>query len=230
MMFLTSSEVKYFLLWRLTMTTNSITNSNLINKLLIGLIILLSIIIMFLTYQNLNGSNPIKIFPTKLIVRQVKEVSELTTAMFETETVIPLSRRGELFKIPLPLESKLLYVAHGRVRVGVDLSKFKMDNVEVNDQNITVTLPPLNVLDSKLDLEHSEVYSYDRGFLGLGPDVVELQAEAQRKALKKIEESAREDWLIKIATERVEKTVDTLLSEILSDKGYSVTVQVSQES
>jgi hypothetical protein len=212
------------------MTANSITNSNLMNKLLIGVIILLSIIIMWLIYKDITRPSSTKDDIGPIIVRQVKEVSELTTAVFETEAVIPVSKKGEVFTIPLPLESKLLYIAHGIARVGVDLSKFKKDDVEVNDHNITVTLPPLKVLDRKLDLKHSKVYSYDRGFLGLGPDVVNLQSDAQRKAEKKIEESAHEDWVIKIATERVEKTVDTLLSEILSDKGYSVTVKVSQVS
>lgn len=52
------------------------------------------------------------------------------------------------------------------------------------DAVVPVTLPTLKVLDSKLDLEHSKVYSYDQGFLGWGPDVVNLQAQAQREAIK----------------------------------------------
>ena len=113
-----------------------------------------------------------------LIVSQVRDVSELTTAMFEMDAVVPVSdKRLIIADIPIA-ESKLLYVAHGNVRVGVELSKFQADDVQIEGDKISVTLPALKVLDSKLDLEHSSVYSYNRGLLGWGPDVVNLQGQA----------------------------------------------------
>jgi hypothetical protein len=65
--------------------------------------------------------------------------------MFEMDAVVPVSEKGFL------AESKVLYIAHGNVRVGVDLSEFQADDVQVEADKITVTLPPLKVLDSKLD-------------------------------------------------------------------------------
>jgi hypothetical protein len=127
-------------------------------------------------------------------------------------------------------ESKLLYIAHGNVRVGVDLSEFQADDIQISENKITATLPPLKVLSSKLDLDHSKVYSYDRGFLGWGPDVVNLQTQAQREAIRKVEESACQDWLIKIARDRVQKTVEHLLSQVLNSRGYDVTVQAQPPS
>ena len=136
--------------------------------------------------------------------------------MFEMEAVVPVSEKGKGGII----ESKLLYIAHGNVRVGVDLSEFQADDVQVEGDKISVTLPALKVLDSKLDLEHSSVYSYDRGFLGWGPDVMNLQGQAQREAIKKVEEAACQNWLLKTASDRVEKTVEHLLSQVLKDRGY----------
>jgi hypothetical protein len=136
------------------------------------------------------------------------------------DAVVPVSEKG------LPwVESKLLYIAHGNVRVGVNLNEFNSEDIEVEGDKITITLPPLKILDSKLDLEHSSVYSYDRGFLGWGPDVVNLQSQAQREALHKVEKAACQSWLIKQASERVEKTVDHLLNRVLKDKGYKVVVK-----
>jgi hypothetical protein len=71
-----------------------------------------------------------------------------------------------------------------------------------------------------LTIDHSRVYSYDRGFLGWGPDVVNLQAQAQREAIRKVEEAACQKWLIKTASDRVQKTVEHLLSQVLKDRGY----------
>ncbi|MGB3238101.1 MAG: DUF4230 domain-containing protein [Geitlerinemataceae cyanobacterium] len=202
------------------MITNSIANSKLLTKVLSGLIVLLLVIILILGYR-VARSNPASgelQNPSSLIVRQVREVSELTTATFEMETVVPVSEKGRI------LESKLLYIAHGNVRVGVDLGEFTADSVQVENETITVNLPPLKILDSKLDLEHSSVYSYDRGLLGWGPDIVDLQTQAQRQALQKVEEAACQDWLIKAASDRVQKTVEHLLSEVLEPRGYQVIV------
>lgn len=202
------------------MTASSISNSNSINKILVGGIVLLSILVLWLAYQVSHlGDTGTKVFdPGSVIVHQVREVSELTTAMFEMDAVVPVSEKGFL------AESKLLYIAHGNVRVGVNLSEFKADDVQVEEDKITVTLPPLKVLDSKLDLDHSSVYSYDRGSLGWGPDVVNLQAQAQREAIRKVEEAACQNWLIKTASERVQQTVEHLLSQVLNSS-YKITVK-----
>lgn len=207
------------------MTASSISKSNSISKILIGGIVFLLILLLWLAYEVFTQKGVDKpVDPGSIIVRQVREVSELTTAMFEMDTVVPVSEKGFL------AESKLLYIAHGNVRVGVDLSEFQADDIQISENKITATLPPLKVLSSKLDLDHSKVYSYDRGFLGWGPDVVNLQTQAQREAIRKVEESACQDWLIKIARDRVQKTVEHLLSQVLNSRGYDVTVQAQPPS
>ncbi len=201
------------------MTASSIRNVTLVS-IVTGIFVLLLIIVVWFTYQFSHGISKPIVDPGSLIVRQVREVSELTTAMLEMDAVVPVSdKRHIIAHIPLA-ESKLLYIAHGNVRVGVDLSEFQADDVQVEGDTISVTLPALKVLGSKLDLDHSSVYSYDRGFLGWGPDVVDLQGQAQREAVKKVEAAACQPWLIKTASDRVEKTVEHLLSQVLKDRGY----------
>ncbi len=196
------------------MMASSIRESNAVSKILAVVITIFSLILLFVSYQISHVSTPPKPDPGSLIVSQVRDLSELTTATFEMDAVVPVSDKGFI------AESKLLYIAHGNVRVGIDLSEFRADDVQVEGEKITVTLPPLKILGSNLDLEHSSVYSYSRGFLGRGPDVVELQMQAQREALKKVEEAAGQPWLMKTAVERVQKTVEHLLSQVLKDRGY----------
>lgn len=143
------------------MPASSISTPNSINKMLVGSVVVLSILILWLAYQVSHLGVESKLGdPGSLIVRQVNEVSELTTAMFEMDAVVPVSEKGFLAK------SNLLYIAHGNVGVGVNLSEFQADDVQVEGNKITVTLPPLKVLNSNLDLNHSSVYSYSQGFLG----------------------------------------------------------------
>lgn len=207
------------------MTANSISNPNPISKMLVAGIVLLSILVLWLTYQVFHTGKVNAVSdPGSLIVRQVNEVSELTTATFEMDAVVPVSEKGFLAK------SELLYIAHGNVGVGVNLSEFQANDVQVEGNKITVTLPPLKVLNSNLDLNHSSVYSYSQGFLGWGPAVVNLQAQAQREAIKKVEEAACQSWLIKIASDRVQKTVEHLLSQVLNSRGYEITVNTQPPS
>jgi hypothetical protein len=68
-------------------------------------------------------------------------------------------------------------------------------------------------LDSKIDVNKSSVYDYNRGFLGLGPDVApQLQTIAQRETLKKIQKAACDQGILKQANDRAELVVEKLLS------------------
>jgi hypothetical protein len=57
------------------------------------------------------------------------------------------------------------------------------------------------------------VYDYDRGFLGLGPDVApQLQTLAQRETLKKIQTAACRENLLGQANDRAQLIVEKLLN------------------
>jgi hypothetical protein len=107
----------------------------------------------------------------------------------------------------------LLYIAYGEVRAGVDLKDLKADNVQIVNDTIQLQLPPPRILDSKIDVNRSSVYDYNRGFLGLGPDVApQLQTIAQRETLKKIVSAACSQGVLKQANERAELVVEKLLN------------------
>jgi hypothetical protein len=148
-----------------------------------------------------------------VVVQQLRGASELTTAIFAMEAVVPTQSDRTLAGYVIG-STNLLYIAYGEVRAGVDLAELTTENVQVTgDNTIQVTLPPPKILDSKIDLSKSNVFDYSRGFLGLGPDVApELQEKAQQEALIKIEEAACQENLLAEANRRAEITVGQLLS------------------
>lgn len=205
------------------MITSPIKDSSLTTKLLAGSVLLLVVAILWLFFRLGHGVSTPSSDTSSLIVRQVKDVSELTTAIFEMDAVVPVSDKGFLG------ESKLLYIAHGNVRVGIDLSEFQSNDVQIEGEKVVVTLPELKILGSNLDLDHSSVYSYDGNiFTRQGKKAVKLQSQAQREALKKIEEAACRNWLMQTAGDRVQKTVEHMLSQILTDRGYKKIVVKAQ--
>ncbi|PSN18164.1 DUF4230 domain-containing protein [filamentous cyanobacterium CCP5] len=161
-----------------------------------------------------------------VIVQQLRGASELTTAIFAMEAVVP-TRSDRTIAGYVVGSTNLLYIAYGEVRAGVDLSQVSASNIRLleDDSSVAITLPPPQILDSKLDLNRSDVYDYDRGFLGLGPDTApELQRLAQQEALVKIEQAACQEGLLQEAQQRAETTV----SQLLATAGFE-TVQVTTQ-
>ncbi|MFM7471932.1 MAG: DUF4230 domain-containing protein [Nodosilinea sp.] len=148
-----------------------------------------------------------------LIVQQLRGASDLTTAIFAMEAVVPGHSDRTLAGYVIG-STKLLYIAYGEVRAGVDLSQITATNVQLGEEGaIHLTLPPPQILDRKLDLNRSRVYDYDRGFLGLGPDQApELQQQAQRQALATIVAAACNQGLLLEANRRAQGTVEQLLA------------------
>jgi hypothetical protein len=160
-----------------------------------------------------------------VVVQQLRGASDLTTAIFAMEAVVP-SRSDRTVAGYVIGSTNLLYIAYGEVRAGVDLSQITAQDIQVGDQtSLRLTLPPPQILDSKLDLTRSTVYDYDRGFLGLGPDnAPSLQDQAQRQALAKIEAAACSQGLLLEANRRAQLTVE----QLLATAGFPLVTVVTQ--
>lgn len=165
-----------------------------------------------------------KVDVRSMVVQQIRNASELTTAVYTMETVVPASRDRTVGGYVVGTTT-LLYIAYGEVRAGVDLSALQESDVQLNGSTVTLRLPPPKILDSKIDVNRSRVYDYDRGFMGLGPDVApELQELAQRKTLEKIVESACTGGILQQANGRAKLAI----SQLLSTAGYSQLVVEEQ--
>ncbi|MER3436064.1 MAG: DUF4230 domain-containing protein [Leptolyngbya sp. ERB_1_1] len=146
-----------------------------------------------------------------VVVQQVRQASELTTAVFTMEAVVPTQQDAAIAGMVIGT-TKLLYIARGEVRAGVDLSALTPENVQVIGDTVRLQLPAPKVLDKKIDVTRSTVYDYNRGPLGLGPDVApNLQKLAQEEALRKIQLAACADGILEKANDRAKLTVSQLI-------------------
>jgi hypothetical protein len=153
-----------------------------------------------------------KVDVQSIVIQQMRNASELTTAAFTMQAVVPTSQDNSIGGFVIGT-TKLLYIAYGEVKAGVDLSQLTNENVQVSGETVQLQLPPAQILDSKIDVNRSKVYDYNRGLLGLGPDVApELQNLAQQEALKKVVEAACEDGLLNKASDRAKLVVTQLLN------------------
>lgn len=146
-----------------------------------------------------------------IVVDRVQQVSELTTAVFAMEAVVPTSRDRTLGGYVVGT-TKLIYIAYGEVRAGVDLSQLQPSDVQVNGDVVTLRLPAPEILDSKIDVNRSRIYDYDRGFMSLGPDVApQLQSLAQQETLQRITQTACTQGILNTANQQADLAVTQLL-------------------
>ena len=166
----------------------------------------------------------LQIEESALLLKQIQNLQELTTTTYQMETIVPTSADrtwGEDWTIAT---TKLLYIAKGEVKAGIDLSQLTKDDVEVSNNKITIALPAAEILDSKIDVTNSRVYHYDRGFLNLGPDVApQLQSLAQQKTLNKIVMSACDEGILATANEGAQTAIAHFLT-MTSDREVEVTI------
>lgn len=159
------------------------------------------------------------------IVQRIKGIQELSTTIQTTETIVPASAERKLGNISLAT-TRLLYIARGEIRAGVDLSELTDDDIRINRHQIEIDLPTAKILDSKIDVNRSRVYDYDRGFLNLGPDVApQLQTLAQRKTLLEIVNTACNEGILDSANIKAKETI----RQLLSINGYNqVKINIAQ--
>jgi hypothetical protein len=167
-----------------------------------------------------NVFNPQPIEPqianSTLIVERIQNLQELATTVQTMEKIVPTSAERKLGDISIAT-TKLLYIARGEVKAGVDLGELTANDIKVNHHHLEINLPPAKILDSKIDVNYSQVYDYDRGFLNLGPDVApQLQTLAQKKTLTEIVNTACSQGILTTANLRAKETI----TQLLTNTGY----------
>lgn len=161
-----------------------------------------------------------------VVVQQIRGVSELTTAVFTMEAVVPTSSTRTIASYEVG-RTTLIYIAKGEVRAGVDLSAIAPEDIQASGEVLRVTLPPPTIIDKKIDVNDSQVFDYDRGFLGLGPDrAPELQDKAQEVALQRLLLAACQEGVLQQASDRAELVV----GQLLQNAGFEQVIVESQPS
>src|SRR6266487_2678215 len=113
-----------------------------------------------LLWVRLPGmSVPPKIQNTATILKQVQTLSELVTVKYVLEKVVILE------DIKWYGENRVLLVAHGIVKAGVDLKEIKPEDVRVEDKKIVLKLPRARITDVYLDDQKTRVVDRSTGLL-----------------------------------------------------------------
>jgi hypothetical protein len=146
------------------------------------------------TGRWLKGGSSLHEENTATVVEQIQTLSDLVTVKYVVEKVEILDDAKWYG------ENRVLLLAHGIVKAGIDLKRLKPGDVTVSGKKIIIRLPPPQVTDAYLDDSQTKVIDYTTGLLReFNKD---LEQTARANAVDDIQRAARNNGILNDADER----------------------------
>jgi hypothetical protein len=153
---------------------------------------------------------------TIAVVREVQALSDLVTVKYVVEKVIILeSPPGSTLGQFVQGNNRLLLLAHGTVKAGIDLKRLGPGDVQYSNDRIRIHLPLPQITDAYLDEHETKVIDWQRGFLREYDK--DLERSARQNAVDDIRRAARADGILAEAGNRARLE----LALFLNKAGYS---------
>jgi Protein of unknown function (DUF4230) len=144
---------------------------------------------------------------TATVVEQVQQLSDLVTVKYVLEKVVILN------DVKWYGENRVLLLAHGVVKAGIDLKRIKSEDVAISGKKITLHLPPSQITDAYLDEGRTRVIDYSTGLFRSPDPTLALATTARQNAVDDIRRAARLDGILKDADERARLELALFLHE-----------------
>lgn len=142
---------------------------------------------------------------TATVIRQIQTLSELVTVKYVIEKVVILE------DVKWYGENRLLLLAHGVVKAGIDLGEIKPEDVSVQEKKITLKLPMEKITDAYLDDKKTGVIERSTGMVRQFDK--DLEQTARRQAVEDIRRAARQNGITNDARERAEAQLRVFLQQ-----------------
>jgi hypothetical protein len=159
-----------------------------------------------LFWRAATPSDGPRFYDTPTVLRQVQSLAQLVTVKYVLEKVVVVE------DVKWFGENRVLLVAHGVVKAGVDLQRMKPEDVRVSARVVSVRLPPAEITDAYLDDKQTRVIERTTGLLRVFDK--DLEQKARQHAAEEIRRAAREAGILQEATERARAQVERLLHDL----------------
>ncbi len=180
-------------------------------RALLALAILCLGVYLGLTVARWRGGG-LRVENTATIIQQVQTLSDLVTVKYVMQKVEfvdspPGSTLGQFVQG----DSKVMLLAQGIVKAGIDLKKIAPGDVAVSGKALTLTLPKPEITDAYLDDSQTKVIERTTGFLrSLDKD---LEQTTRQFAVDDIRRAAQESGILNDASERARTEMRTFFQQ-----------------
>jgi hypothetical protein len=187
----------------------------LVNTALLVAIFCGMAIFAFIVLPRIPGIGPSTgLAPTATVLREVQGLSQLVTVKYVMDKVVIYDDPGNAqkwYEFTFG-ESRVLIVAHGIVKAGVDLSQVRPGDISVSGKSITLKLPPPRVTDRYLDDRQTQIVEHKTGILRTYDK--DLEQHARVEAVTQIESAARSEGILKDAQQRAKDQLTELFHQL----------------
>ncbi len=142
----------------------------------------------------------------------IQKLDQLDTVRMTQSVVVTKETGGTELRRFLAGEEVIL-VAVGDVEAGVNLSALTEQDVQVEENAVTLNMPEPEISSVALDEEETRLYDRDQGILRLRPDET-LVEEARQEARDELEAAARQNDIRATAERNAEDTIRTFLTTL----------------
>jgi hypothetical protein len=139
-------------------------------------------------------------------LRQVQTLSQLVTVKYVMEKVVVME------DVKWFGESRVLLVANGVVKAGVDFSRLLPADVRVTEKKVALRLPAAQITDAYLDDRQTRVVERTTGLLRTFDK--DLEQTARQMAVDDIRRGAKSAGILKDADDRARAQVQNLFEQM----------------
>jgi hypothetical protein len=140
---------------------------------------------------------------TVAVVKEIQTLSQFVTVQYVIEKVMVEE------DVKWYGENRVLLVAHGVVKAGVDFQRLVPGDVDVSGTTVRIRLPPPQLLDAYLDESKTQIIERSTGLLRLFDK--DLETVARQHAVMDIRRAAREEGILTDAEDRAQAQIRALL-------------------
>jgi hypothetical protein len=169
----------------------------------VSMVVLLALAV-YLTFSLarwLNHGEGVHFSSTVSVVQQVQSLSEIITVKYVIEKVVVLE------DVKWYGENRVLLLAHGVVKAGIDLKRLQPSDVVISGKTITVRLPVPQITDAYLDDKATQVIDHSTGLLRSFDK--DMEQTARQEAVEEVSLAAREGGILKDADTRAKTELET---------------------
>lgn len=142
------------------------------------------------------------------VIARMQKLQRLETVTFTMDKIVEGERTSPVLPSFL-VGDKLLLVVHGEAIAGVDLGGLRADDIRVTGHTVAVKLPEPQLFVTRLDSNHTRVYSRTTGLLVSADPALESETRAQ--AEQQLREAAIAGGILNTARQNARSTVSAML-------------------
>ena len=137
---------------------------------------------------------------------KVQTLSQFVTVKYSLEKVV------EYDDAKWYGNSRVLLVAHGVVKAGIDLSQMAPGDIQISGKKITMTLPRARITDAYLDDHKTQILDHSTGAFRLFDK--DLEQSARQRAVDELRLAASQNGILNDAAEKGRSQLMILLYQL----------------